>query len=76
MFDNTLNQPSKFKTKNCVKIIYKSRGTYNEDTQIRFKTLMFGSTLCDYSHEYIVAKGTITVSNTEAEDANNNATYK
>ena len=36
LLDNTPNQPSKFKTKNLVKTNDESRGTYNEDNQIRF----------------------------------------
>ena len=51
--DNTPNQPSKFNTKNLVEIIDESQGMYNKDNQIRFKTLMFSSSLCDYSDEYI-----------------------
>ena len=51
--DNTPNQPSKFNTKNLVETIDESQGMYNKDNHIRFKTLMFSSTLCDYSDEYI-----------------------
>ena len=40
LLDNTPNQPPKFKTKNCVDIDDESRGTYNKDNQIRFKTSM------------------------------------
>ena len=36
--DNTPNKPSKFKTKSWVEIKDESRGTYNEDNQIIFKT--------------------------------------
>ena len=61
MFDNTLNQPIKFRTKNWVEIIDESRGTYNTNSQIRFKTSMLRSSLCDYSDPYILVKGTITV---------------
>ena len=61
LLENTPNQPSKFKTKNWVKINDASRGTNNEDYQTRFKTLMLRSSLCDYSHTYILVKGTITV---------------
>ena len=38
-----------------------SRGTYNDDKQIRSKTTMLKSGLCDYSDAYILAKGKITV---------------
>ena len=53
-FDNTPNQPFKFETKNWVEINYESRGTYNEDNQIRFKTSMLRSSLCDYNDAYIL----------------------
>ena len=55
LLDNTLNQASKFKTKNCVKINDESRGTYIENNQIRFKTSMLRSSLCYYSNAYILA---------------------
>ena len=38
MLDNTLNQPSKFKTKNLVEINDDSSGTCNTVSQINFKT--------------------------------------
>ena len=40
MLDNKLNQSSKFKTKNWVKIDNESPGTPDKDNEIRFKTLM------------------------------------
>ena len=36
--DNTLNQPSKFRTKNWVEINDDWRETYNTDNQVKFKT--------------------------------------
>ena len=36
--------------------------TNNTNKQIRFKTSMLRSDLCDYSHAYIVVKGIVTVS--------------
>ena len=36
---------------------------YNPRKQIRFKTSMLRSDLCDFSDDYIVVKGTITVTN-------------
>ena len=67
--DNTLNQPSKFRTRNWIEINEESRGAYNVNSQIKFKTTMLKSSLCDYSDAYILVKGTITVNNTAA--ANN-----
>ena len=59
--DNTLNQPSKFRTRNWVEINDESRGAYNVNSQIKFKTTMLKSSLCDYSDAYIPVKGTITI---------------
>ena len=74
--DNTLNQPSKLKTKNCIEINDESRGAYNVNSQIKFKTTMLKSSLCDYSDAYILVKGTITVNNTAAQGAAANNTNK
>ena len=38
LIDDASNQPSKFKTKNWVQINDESRGTYNVNNQIKFKT--------------------------------------
>ena len=74
--DNTPNQAPKFKTKKWVKINDGSRGTYNKDNQIRFKTLMLKWSLCDYNDAYILAKGTITVKNKTAWDQPSNGAKK
>ena len=67
--DNASNQPSKFRTKNWVEINNESRGTYNVNSQIKFKTTMLKSSLCDYSDAYILAKGTITINGRGADAA-------
>ena len=59
--DNKPNQPSKFRTKNWVEINDNSPWVYNSNSQIRFKTLMLRSSLCDYSDAYILVKGTTAV---------------
>ena len=59
--DASLNQPSKFKTKTWVEINDESRGTYNVNSQIKFKTTTLKSSLCDYSDAYIHVKGKITI---------------
>ena len=59
--DDKSNQPSKFRTKNWVEINDESRGTYNVNSQIKFKTTMLKSNLCDYLDAYILVKGTITI---------------
>ena len=33
-----------------------TRGTYNDNKQIKFKTTMLKSSLCDYSDAYILGK--------------------
>ena len=73
MLDNTPNQPSKFRRKNWFEINDESRGTYNVNSQIKFKNTMEKSNLSDYSDAYILVKGTITVDDTSATgvDANN-----
>ena len=57
MIDDTSNQPSKFRTKNWVEINDESRGTYNVNSQIKFKTAMLKSSLYDY----ILVKGKIAI---------------
>ena len=61
LIDDTPNQPSKFRTRNLVEINDESRGTYNVNSQIKFKTTMLKSSLCDYSDVYILVKGKITI---------------
>ena len=61
MIDDTSNQPSKFRTRNWVEINDESRGAYNVNSQIKFKITMLKSSLCDYSDEYILVKGKITI---------------
>ena len=67
--DDTSNQPSKFRTRNGVEINNESRGTYNVNSQIKFKTTMFKSSLCDYSDAYILVKGKITITGAGADAA-------
>ena len=70
------NQPSKFRTRNLVEINDESRGAYNVNSKIKFKTTMLKSGLCDYSDAYILVKGTISVNNTAAQGAAANNTNK
>ena len=74
--DYTSNQPSKFRTRNWVEINDESRGAYNINSQIKFKTTMLKSSLCDYWDAYILVKGTISVNNTAAQGAAANNTNK
>ena len=54
LIDDTSNQPSKFKIKNWIEINDESRGAYNANSRIKFKTTMLKSSLCDYSDTYIL----------------------
>ena len=49
---------------------------YNTNKQIKFKTTILKSSLCDYSNAYILVKGTIPVDDTSAAGATVNKTNK
>ena len=76
LLNNTPDQSTQFRTKNWVEITDESRGAYNDNIQIRFKTSMLGSSLCDYSDAYIPVKGTITVVNIGTSETPNNDNKK
>ena len=65
--DNAPDQATKFGTKNWVEINDDSRGTYNTNSQIEFKTSMLRLSLCDYSDAYILVIGTITITGAGAD---------
>ena len=69
LLNDASNKPSKFRTKNWVEINDDIRGEYSPNKQIRFKTAMLRSSLCDYSDAYILVKGNILVNNTATEGA-------
>ena len=60
---NIPDKVPRFITKKWIKVHDQSGETYNTNKQIRFKTLMLRSDLCDNSDAYIVVKGKITVTN-------------
>ena len=76
LLENASNQPSKFRTKNWVEINDESRGVYNVNSQIKVKTTMLKSSLCDYAGAYILVKGTIKVADTAAAGVATNNTNK
>ena len=77
LLDNTSNQPSKFRTKNWAKINDDLRRTHNTNSQIKFKTLILQSSLCNNSDVYILVKGTTIVTNAGTTDTvANNASKK
>ena len=67
--DDTSNQPSKFRTRNWNEINDESTRTYNVNSQIKFKTTILKSSLCDYSDAYILVKRTITINGRGADAA-------
>ena len=68
LLDSASNKPSKFRTRNWVEINDESRGTYTSN-DIKFKTTMLRSNLCDYADAYILVKGTITITGAGNDDA-------
>ena len=70
------NKPSKFRTRNRFEINDHIRGAYYSNKQIRFKTAILRSSLCDYSDAYILVKGNITINNTAADGIASNNTNK
>ena len=72
----------KFRTRNWVEINDESRGNY-ANSDIRFKTTMLRSNLCDYADSYILVKGTITITGVgvdaaarQADEKNKGITFK
>ena len=76
LLNHESNKPSKFRTKNWVEINNDIRGAYSPNKQIRFKTSMLRSSLCDHSDAYILVKGNIRVNNTANAGAAVNNTNK
>ena len=68
LLNDESNKPSKFRTRNWVEINDESRGTYTSN-DIKFKTTMLRSNLCDYADAYILVKGTITITGAGNDDA-------
>ena len=76
LLNDASNKPSKFSTKNWVEINEDIKDAYSPNKQIRLKTAMPTSSLCDYSDVYILVKGNITVENTAGAGAAANNTNK
>ena len=68
LLNNELDQPSKFRTRNWIEINDKSRGNC-ANGDIKFKTTILRSNLCDYADSYILVKGTITITGEGADAA-------
>ena len=66
LLNDASNKSSKFRTRNLVEINDDIRVAYSPNKQIRFKTAMLRSSLCDYGDEYILITGNISVNNNTA----------
>ena len=53
----------RFVTKKWVEVYGQSEKNYDVNKEIRIKTSMLRSDLCDFNDAYIVVKGTITITN-------------
>ena len=71
LLGNTSDKVPRFITKKWIEVYDQSGETYNANKQIRFKTSMLRSDLCDYSDAYIAVKGIITVEGTNNRDKKN-----
>ena len=66
----------RFVTKKWIEVYDQSGGNYNVNKEIRIKTSMLRSDLCDYSDAYIVVKGTITVTDPDNAKRNKSVAFK
>ena len=66
----------RFVTKKWVEVYDQSGGNYNVNKEIRTKTSMQRSNLCDFNDAYIIVKGTITDTNPDNAERNKPVTFK
>ena len=67
----------KFVTKKWIEVYDQSEKNYNTNKEIRIKTSILWSDLCDYCDAYIVVKGTITAEgDNNANKQNKNLVFK
>ena len=57
LLGNTSDKVPRFITKKWIEVYDQSGEAYNTNKQIRFKTSMLRSDLCDYSNAYITVEG-------------------
>ena len=76
MLDSASNKLPKFRTRNEVEINDDIKGAYSPIEQIRFKTEMLRSSLCDYSDSYMLVKGNISVNDNAGAGFVNNGNEK
>ena len=82
LLESASDSLSKSRTRNWIEINDESRGNY-ANSDIRFKTTMRRSNLCDYADSYILVKGTITITGAgddraarQADERNKGVTFK
>ena len=66
----------RFVNEKWIKVYDQSEGNYNVNNEIRIKTSMLRSDLCDYSNAYIVVKGNITIVRPNNPKGNKEVTFK
>ena len=70
------NDLSRFVTKNWIEVYDQSEKNYSPNKEIRIKTSMLRSDLCDYSNAYIIVKGDIMVTNPNNAKRNKAVAFK
>ena len=65
LLGNIPDKVPRFVIKKWIEVHDQSGETYNTNKQIKFKTSMLRSDLCDYSDTYIVVKGKIIFANSD-----------
>ena len=77
LLDTTDNKDlPRFVTKKWIEVYDQSEKNYSINKEIRIKTPMLRSDLCDFSDAYIVVKGTITVTNPNNAKRNKSVAFK
>ena len=76
MLEKIPNQLTKFRTNNWVEVNDDTRGMYDTNNQIKFKTSKLKLNLCNYSDAYILLSATISVVDASAAAEGANYTNK
>ena len=67
----------RFVTEKWIEVYDQSEGNYNVNKEIRIKTSMLRSDLCDFNDVYLVVKGDITLEgDNDANQRNKNLAFK
>ena len=78
MLDTTSDDKGlpRFVTQKWIEVYDQSEKDYRVNKEIRIKTPMLRSDLCDFSDAYIVVKGTITVTDPDNAKRNKSVAFK